>query len=319
MSWIATGVAVAGAAYSGIQGGKAAKAQGKAARRAFDYQNAKAEQARAGLAPYAATGVSANNAYARAVGLPQYDPMTQRYDRSGSINKDYRGIEDAYQQVLGRSATREEEKKWKKRTYEELLQGIRSSAEYQSAYEAGMLSDRETGKAAQQVDTDRYGGFEASPGYQFRLDEGGRAVDRSAAARGLLLSGAQNKASQRFGQDYASGDFQNYLANLGFQITGGQNAATNTANILTQSGRDGGQAIGALGDARAAGYLNKGQTVSNIGNAFSAGYSGRSGINPTGNNVRQSGYGSGYRTNTFSGDLVNQGDDLITRRMLGLN
>lgn len=314
MSWIATGVAVAGAAYSGIQGGKAAKAQGKAAQRAFDYQNAKANQAQAGLAPYAATGVSANNAYARAMGLPEYDPMTARYERSGSVGKDYQGINDVYQQVLGRSATAAEEKKWKKRTYEEMLQGIRSSAEYQAAYDAGMLSDRETGKAAKPATTDRYGGFEASPGYQFRLDEGGRAVDRSAAARGLLLSGAQNKAITRFGQGEASGEFQNYLANLGFQIQGGQNAATTNANILTNSGRDGGQAIGALGDARAAGYLNKGQTVSNIGNAFAAGYSGmNTGGGTTGNNVR----GSGYRTNTFNGSLANNGDDQITRRMLG--
>ena len=319
MSWIAVGVAVTGAVYSGIQGGKAAKAQGKAAQRAFDYQNAKATQAQAGFTPYQATGVSANNAYARAMGLPQYNPMTARYERSGNIGKDYQGIADAYQQILGRSATAAEEKKWKKRTYEEMIQSIRSSGEYQEAYDAGMLSDRETGKTAQQVDPDRFGGFETSPGYQFRMDEGGRAVDRSASARGLLLSGAQNKALTRFGQGEASNEFQNYLANLGFQISGGQNVAANSANILTNSGRDGAQSIGAQGDARAAGYLNKGQTVSNIGNAFVAGYSGMGGMGGmgggggSGTNVRS----SGYQTNTFNGSLANQGDDQISRRMLG--
>lgn len=51
--------------------------------------------------------------------------------------------------------------------------------------------------------------FEADPGYQFRLGEGMKALDRGAAARGNLLSGAQIKAGQRFAQDFASNEYQN--------------------------------------------------------------------------------------------------------------
>jgi hypothetical protein len=47
------------------------------------------------------------------------------------------------------------------------------------------------------------------PGYQFRLAEGEKALDHSAAARGGALSGAAVKAAQRYGQDYASGEFTN--------------------------------------------------------------------------------------------------------------
>ena len=47
------------------------------------------------------------------------------------------------------------------------------------------------------------------PGYGFRLREGLKAVDAQAAARGGLISGAALKASQRFGQDMASQEYNN--------------------------------------------------------------------------------------------------------------
>lgn len=49
--------------------------------------------------------------------------------------------------------------------------------------------------------------FEADPGYQFRLQEGQKAIERGAAARGGLLSGATQKALQRYGQDLASAEY----------------------------------------------------------------------------------------------------------------
>lgn len=63
------------------------------------------------------------------------------------------------------------------------------------------------------------GEFKASPGYDFRLNEGVKALDRSASAKGTLRSGAQTKQIQRFGQDYASGEYDNFL-NQWFQKAG---------------------------------------------------------------------------------------------------
>jgi hypothetical protein len=51
--------------------------------------------------------------------------------------------------------------------------------------------------------------FQADPGYGFRLSEGQKALERSAAARGGLLSGATLKATQRFGQDLGSQEYMN--------------------------------------------------------------------------------------------------------------
>ena len=47
------------------------------------------------------------------------------------------------------------------------------------------------------------------PGYQFRLQEGLKALERSAAARGGLMSGATGKALTRYGQEMGSQEFQN--------------------------------------------------------------------------------------------------------------
>jgi len=51
--------------------------------------------------------------------------------------------------------------------------------------------------------------FEADPGYQFRLQEGQKAMDRSAAARGNLLSGGQAKALTQYNQGMASQEYGN--------------------------------------------------------------------------------------------------------------
>ena len=51
--------------------------------------------------------------------------------------------------------------------------------------------------------------FQQDPGYAFRQSEGMKALERSAAARGNLLSGSTLKGVQRFGQDLASQEYQN--------------------------------------------------------------------------------------------------------------
>jgi hypothetical protein len=51
--------------------------------------------------------------------------------------------------------------------------------------------------------------MEADPGYAFRLEEGQKAIDRSAAAKGGLQSGAALKAAAEYGQSMGSQEYQN--------------------------------------------------------------------------------------------------------------
>ena len=77
-------------------------------------------------------------------------------------------------------------------------------------------------------------GFHTSPGYQFSLDQGLRAVDAGAAANGLLRSGATLKAEQTFGTGLADQEFTNYYNRLYNLSNLGENAAAKTgANAVT--------------------------------------------------------------------------------------
>lgn len=84
--------------------------------------------------------------------------------------------------------------------------------------------------------------FKQDPGYAFRLKEGQRALENSAAARGTLLTGATAKALANYGQEAASQEYGNAFgrALTSYQTNRG-NAAENWdrnwgASLATQRG-----------------------------------------------------------------------------------
>jgi hypothetical protein len=76
---------------------------------------------------------------------------------------------------------------------------------------ADYKADARTGGKAPADLTRNFGlaDFNADPGYQFRMDQGNRAVNNSAASQGGLLSGATLKAIQKYSQDLGSQEYQN--------------------------------------------------------------------------------------------------------------
>ena len=125
------------------------------------------------------------------------------------------------------------------------------------------------------------------PGFQFRLQQGLKAIQNSAAARGSLLSGGTLKALNNYAQGSASDEyskvfdrsFQQYLqrynefqnnqtnkfnryaslAGIGQNAANtltqaGQSAANNNASILLNSGAQIGQDLQNAAAARASGY-----------------------------------------------------------------
>jgi len=108
--------------------------------------------------------------------------------------------------------------------------------------------------------------FEADPGYQFRMSEGLKALERSAASRGILQSGGTLKDITRFGQDTASQEYQNafqrYLLErqqrlqpLEYRIGLGQAAASGQAANVGSTAQNVGQLTTSLGDIRSAGIM----------------------------------------------------------------
>jgi hypothetical protein len=128
--------------------------------------------------------------------------------------------------------------------------------------------------------------FQADPGYAFRLGEGQKAIERSAAARGMQLSGSTLKGLTNYAQGAASQEYQNAfnryqaersallnplqsLAGIGQSATSqvgaaGQNYA-NAASDLTTSGAA----------ARASGYVGSSnalnQAIGGASNAYMGG------------------------------------------------
>ena len=115
--------------------------------------------------------------------------------------------------------------------------------------------------------------FNADPGYAFRQSEGMKALERSAAARGGLLSGSTMKGIQRFGQDLASQEYQNafnrYQVERAARLNPLQSlmgAGQSSANVLTGAAGSLGQGLAntelAAGQARASGYVGSANALS---------------------------------------------------------
>jgi hypothetical protein len=108
--------------------------------------------------------------------------------------------------------------------------------------------------------------FQQDPGYAFRLKEGQKALEQSAAARGGLISGNALRAATRYGQEMGSQEYTNAFnryqterqARLNpLQVLAG--VGQSSVNQLGAAGQNyannAGQAIGAAGQATASGYM----------------------------------------------------------------
>lgn len=121
--------------------------------------------------------------------------------------------------------------------------------------------------------------YTADPGYQFRLDQGNRGIQASAAARGGVLSGGTLKALARYNQGAASQEYgASYdrfnndtttrfnrlasIANVGQTAT---NTGINAGQVNQQAQQQGTAAISnnilSAGNARASQYVAGGNAV----------------------------------------------------------
>lgn len=106
------------------------------------------------------------------------------------------------------------------------------------------------------------------PGYGFRVSEGVKALDRSAAARGGLLGGNQLRGVTELGQNLGSQEYQNAfnryqteraarlnpLQSLAGQ---GQTAANTMTSAAGQYGQNQADIAANVGNIRASGYVNQ--------------------------------------------------------------
>jgi hypothetical protein len=106
--------------------------------------------------------------------------------------------------------------------------------------------------------------FTADPGYAFRMSEGMKGLERSAAARGGLLSGSTLKGIQRYGQDLASQEYQNAFNRYQTSRTNTLNPFASLAGVAQSSANTLGTAAGQFGQ-------QIGSNIIGAGNAAAAG------------------------------------------------
>jgi hypothetical protein len=179
------------------------------------------------------------------------------------------------------------------------------------------------------------------PGYAFRLAEGNKLLNQSAAARGGLISGNALKAAQRYGQEMGSQEFQNaynraltgYNANqaanaLAYnQLAGvsgtGQTSAqqvasqagqygANVGSLASQTGQAQANALTSAANARASAYQGYGSAIGqglqglyNNRNAFNFGGGYQLGTGTLGNAYAVS---QGYEPLNYGGYVDGYGD-----------
>jgi hypothetical protein len=100
------------------------------------------------------------------------------------------------------------------------------------------------------------------PGYQFRLSEGMKALDRTAASRGGLLSGATLKGAQRYGQGLASQEYGNAYNRLASMAGIGQTATGAMTGLGSQFASNQGENYMGSANARASGYMGGANAIS---------------------------------------------------------
>lgn len=133
-------------------------------------------------------------------------------------------------------------------TLERLIKGLEPGGEFSKQF-SGVIDD---------------------PGYKFRLNEGQRAVERGAAARGGLFSGAslrdltefsQGLASQEYGKafDRFTGERDKNFDRVSSLLGPGYNASatigSQTGQNLMDAARQKGQFLTGIGNVRAAGGI----------------------------------------------------------------
>jgi hypothetical protein len=281
MSWgIVAGVAgsALGGAISSSGAKSAAKDQIGAADRATDLQRAMFDQTRADQMPWRDAGLNALNrmnallglapvmsgggaAAPGAAGAPQmrdYNALRQSLaPQFTSYGGGSNGLPNYYDSTGGDARDPAAQ------VIDEA--GLRAAinAEMQKDQTAYNQWSGQQQAGAQQQPGNALSAFQADPGYQFRLGEGNKAIERAASSRGGLYSGATLKALQRFGQDHASNEFGNVFGRLS-TVAGFGPAATNAIGAAGQNfaNQAGANAIGA-GNAAGASRIAQGAAWGN--------------------------------------------------------
>jgi hypothetical protein len=321
---IGSAAAVGGAAVASSASKKAANTQAQAAKDAASAQERAAalalEAQKTGTAEAVAAAKEAakiaQTAQDAATKAAQDFSQAQYEETKGIYGQAFDSVEGAYDQAFTGAQNAYDQSYRTQLGFQQPYADNGRTAQDQIMQLLGLGGDRNAADFGQYAKSFGVDEFEQDPGYKFRLNEGMNALQRSAAARGNLLSGGTMKGIQRFGQDLASQEFSNAfqraqiergarLGALGNLAGAGQAASNNMTSIAGQYGtQSAGNALG-RGQAMAGNALARGQAMS--GNTADY-YGTLSNLAlGQGQNTAQNAYNVGQASRQGSMDLANAG------------
>lgn len=299
----AVGAATGGSLISGIMGSDAAEGaaqtQADATNKASQLQNSEFNQVRDDLAPYRNLGTAAINPLLQAMGYnapasssaPQltYDQLYQQLlpqftsTTPGTTSKSVRNFQgpiggdqdfgvyntanygNGYSTSSAPSSTVD---------YAGLNAAVQSALQKQQSGAYSNIFDnlsKDPNNILNQQFSFNPGDLTKTPGYEWNYAQGMRAVNNSAASRGLGLSGAQLKGAESFASGLADNTYQNQYNNALTQYQTNYNAAANNVNRLMGLlgvGQSAANQTGAYGMQNAA---NMGNYITSGANAQASG------------------------------------------------
>lgn len=280
MSFVWGAVAIGGSAILNYMGSQnAASAQRDAANQASGTQMAQYNQTRQDQLPWMNRGNAAGNQLAYLLGLPGYGPSQMTSVGSGTL------MPDGTIQAEGREPIQRGPGML---SIEDWIRDPQSAVNnYAQDAWSGLGTNGLNANMAINPDMGGYGSltrrfglgdFQVDPGYQFRMSEGQKALERSAAAKGMSLSGAQLKALTGYNQNFASNEYSNAYN----RYNNDQTNLFNRLSAVAGTGQQANQFIGQLG-ANTANQVGQNQLAA--GNAAAAGWIG--GTNAINNGINQ--------------------------------
>lgn len=272
------GGAIVGGVASNMAGNKAADAQRDAAKQASETELQMYNQNREDLTPYREAGYSALGEISKGLGLPGGISVPNQPGSSaplsfqdwmkanpsvgvgpgGKVMPHSGGMTGMIQGALAMQQ--------QKQSYDQYVKNFKPTMNGPGApggTPAGYFS-HDFGMAD----------FQKDPGYQFRMNEGEKALLAGQSATGGTQNGATLKALQRYGQDYASGEYSSAYSRFNNDRTTRFNRLSSVAGIgqtaATTTGQMGSQAAGRIGENQLQAGNSRAASAINTGNAINS-------------------------------------------------
>lgn len=249
--------AIGGSVVSGILGNEAAEdathAQSQAAANSIAEQRRQFDLVRGDTAPYRGVGQNALYQLAQLFGLPGRESGTGSAPLSDEERAQYQNLKgQLFDPNTGAMYTGNV---YEGQHFDQLRQRYGDLAARANIQTSGAASGATASNPTSLL--------QSLPGYQFRLGESEKAMERMQAARGYSLTPRAAKEVGRYASDYASGEFGNLVESL-FRLSGlGGNAVNTSANSGANAAANIGTAYTNAGNAAAAGAYNSGSAWNN--------------------------------------------------------